>query len=45
MRNTHIALNQTNNLKDFSNFIYEFATVINEISVEFISQNAVMVKN
>lgn len=35
----HITLGQTDNLKDFSNFNYEFTTIIDEISIELIGEH------
>ena len=35
----HITLGQANNLNDFSDFNYEFSTIIDTISVEFIGNN------
>ena len=39
--------NENNNLKDFSDFNYEFTTVINKVSVEFIGENeeSIIIKN
>ena len=37
--NPHITPGQADGLKDFSDFNYEFTTVINEVSVEFIGEN------
>lgn len=43
----HITLGQADNLKDFSNFNYEFTTIINEVSIEFIGINeeSIIIKN
>ena len=43
----HITLGQADNLKDFSNFNYEFTTIINEVSIEFIGSNeeSIIIKN
>lgn len=43
----HITLCQANNLKDFSDFNYEFSTIINEISLELIDENedSIIIKN
>lgn len=43
----HITLGQANNLKDFSDFNYEFSTIINEISLELIDENedSIIIKN
>ena len=43
----HITLGQADNLKDFSNFNYEFTTMINEVSIEFIGSNeeSIIIKN
>lgn len=43
----HITLGQADNLKDFSNFNYEFTTTINEVSIEFIGENeeSIIIKN
>lgn len=35
----HITLGQAHNLDSFSNFNYEFTTIIDEISVEFIGEH------
>jgi 2'-5' RNA ligase len=35
----HITLGQADNLNDFSDFNYEFSTIIDTISVEFIGNN------
>lgn len=35
----HITLGQAHNLDSFSNFSYEFTTIIDEISVEFIGEH------
>lgn len=35
----HITLGQADNLENFSNFNYEFTTIINEVSVEFIGEH------
>lgn len=35
----HITLGQTNNLEDFSNFNYEFTTIVDEICVELIGED------
>ena len=35
----HITLGQADNLNDFKNFNEEFATLIDEISIEFIGEN------
>ena len=37
--NPHITLVQADSLKDFSDFNYEFTTVIHKVSVEFIGEN------
>ncbi|MFR3156041.1 MAG: hypothetical protein ACLTON_03705 [Christensenellales bacterium] len=43
----HITLGQADNLIDFSNFNYEFTTIINEVSIEFIGSNeeSIIIKN
>ena len=43
----HITLGQADNLKDFSNFNYEFTTTIIEVSFEFIGKNeeSIIIKN
>lgn len=43
----HITLGQADNLKDFSNFNYEFTTIINGVSIEFIGSNeeSIIIKN
>lgn len=43
----HLTLGQADNLKDFSNFNYEFTTTINEVSIEFIGKNeeSIIIKN
>ncbi len=43
----HITLGQADGLKDFSDFNYEFTTVINKVSVEFIGANeeSIIIKN
>ena len=43
----HITLGQADSLRDFSDFNYEFTTVINEVSVEFIGENeeSIIIKN
>jgi hypothetical protein len=45
--NPHITLVQADGLKDFSDFNYEFTTVINKVSVEFIVENeeSIIIKN
>lgn len=45
--NPHITLVQADGLKDFSDFNYEFTTVINKVSVEFIGENeeSIIIKN
>ena len=35
----HITLGQADNLEDFSDFNYEFTTIIDEISIEFIGKH------
>lgn len=35
----HITLGQANNLEDFSNFNYEFTTIVDEICVELIGED------
>ena len=43
----HITLGQADNLKDFSDFNYEFSTIIDEISLELIGENedSIIIKN
>lgn len=43
----HITLGQADNFKNFSNFNYEFTTIINEVSIEFIGSNeeSIIIKN
>ena len=35
----HITLGQAEDIKEFENFEYEFTTIIDEISIEFIGDN------
>ena len=35
----HITLGQADNLEDFSDFNYEFTTIIDEVSIEFIGEH------
>lgn len=43
----HITLGEANDLKDFSSFDYEFTTIINEVSIEFIGEHeeSIIIKN
>lgn len=43
----HITLGQADNLEDFSNFNYEFTTIIDEVSIEFIGEHeeSIIIKN
>lgn len=43
----HITLGQADDLKAFSNFDYEFTTMINEISIEYIGNNeeSIIIRN
>ena len=45
--NPHITLGQADSLEDFSDFNYEFTTVINKVSVVFIGENeeSIIIKN
>ena len=43
----HITLGLADNLEDFSNFNYEFTTIIDEVSIEFIGEHeeSIIIKN
>lgn len=43
----HITLGQADNLEDFSNFNYEFTTIVDEVSIELIGnhEKSIIIKN
>ena len=43
----HITLGQADNLEDFSNFNYEFTTIVDEVSIELIGKHeqSIIIKN